>query len=150
MNSDKHHSPETWDSALERALKDLPERQAPPALLSQIMEQVNEHAVERSHQQVWRRRWTWAATCALLLAIAIWFSWLGGKFYETKINPVLDHCIGICRTIFSAIAGSLIGNNIGFGYEASHFTLIAVSLLLLAMYATCVGVGSFVYRVVRR
>ena len=150
MNSNQHKSAENWDAALGRALKDLPERQAPSALLSQVMAQVNAHAVERSNQQVWRRRWTWATTCALLLAIAMWFSWLGGKFYETNINPVLDRCIGICRTVFNALVGSLIGNNSGFGCEVSHFTLLAVSLLLLAMYVTCVGVGSFVYRVVRR
>jgi len=85
-----------------------------------------------------------------MLALVAWLLWLGDKFYEAKINPALDYCLGICRTVFSALAGSLIGSNLGFGTEDYRFTLFAAGLLLLAMYITCVGVGSFVYRVVRR
>jgi hypothetical protein len=152
MKSDQQQSPENWDAVLQRALKNLPERPAPVTLMPRVMAQVQVRAAEKLHQRLWRRRMFWvrATASAMLLATAASLSWLGGKLYETNISPVLDCCVAICRTVFGALAGSLIGNSFSFSTEAYHFTLIAAGLLLLAMYVTCVGVGSFVYRVVRR
>jgi hypothetical protein len=146
MNSNKHQSPENWNTALDRALKNLPERPAPASLLPLVMAQVQERAAEKWH---WRSSafWLGALSGTLLLALV---SWLGSRFYETSINPVLYQGVGACRTVFNALAGSLIGGSLNVSNETFRFTLIAAGLLLLAMYVTCVGVGSFVYRVVRR
>jgi hypothetical protein len=152
MNSDQHQSPENWESALGRALKNLPERGTPSTLLPRVMAQANARGSGKWHQRLWHRWtfWAFAATGALLLALAARIAWLGGRFYETNVNPALDHCVGICRTVFSAVIGSLLGSTFGVGPEAYHFNLLAVCLLLLAMYITCIAVGSFIYQVVRR
>jgi hypothetical protein len=152
MDRKQHQSSENWDAALERALKSLAERQAPATLLPRVMAQVHVRTAEKWDPQPWRRWtfWAWTTTSMLMISLAAWLLWLGGKFYEAKISPALDYGLGICRTVLGALAGSLIGSNFGVGSETYHFTLLAAALLLLAMYVTCVGVGSFVYRVVRR
>jgi hypothetical protein len=149
MNSDKHQSPENWDAALGRALKNLPERQAPATLLPRVMAQAQSRAAEIGHQRLWRRWTFWACATASALLLVLG-AWLGGQFYENKISPVLVSSVDICRTVFHALAGSLIGKSFVLGDEVYHWALIAGGLLLMAMYITCIGVGSFVYRVVRR
>jgi hypothetical protein len=152
MNSNQHRSPENWDAVLGQALKNLPDRPAPSTLLPQVMAQVNARAVEKDRHPLWDHRKLWARTSAsvLLFIMAVWVSWFGFRFYETQVSPLLDHCLGICRTVFSAFAGSLLGSKFGSGIEAYHLALMGAGLLMLAMYATCVCVGSLVYRVVRR
>jgi hypothetical protein len=141
------NSLEKWNAALGRALKGLPERPAPSTLLPGIMVQVRARRTEKSYG---RRFWICAPAGGLLIAIAAWLSWLGGKFYEDSITPLLDHCFRTCQTILSALTGSFIGSNFVLGAGAYHFAVIGAGLLMLAMYATCVCIGSCLYRVVRR
>jgi hypothetical protein len=143
MNFEKHGSPENRDDALIQALRNLPRRPAPATLLPRIMGRVHANGAEK-------RRWAYAPAGTLLVAIAVWLSWLGGKFYEKDLGPLLDYCLAICRTVFGALAGSLIGNRLGFAGESCHIALVAASVLMLAMYAACVFLGSCVYRIVRR
>jgi hypothetical protein len=149
MNSEKHPSTENWDAALGRALNNLPERQAPATLLPRIMARTQAHAAGNRRQRLWKR-WTFWASATASALLLVTGSWLGSQFYENKISPMLAGSVDICRTVFHALAGSLIGSNFGSGAEAYHFALMAGSLFLLIMYITCVGVGSCVYRVVRR
>jgi hypothetical protein len=148
MNSDQHRSLDKWDAEFRRALKNLPEKPAPSELLPRVMGQVRVRAAEKWHGRL--RLWICAPASVLLISIAAWLSWLGGNFYEDSIIPLLDHFSRTCQTIFSALTASLMGNSFGLGAGAYHFALAGAGLLMLAMYATCVGIGSCVYRVVRR
>jgi hypothetical protein len=148
MNSDKHQLPENEDAALSRALKNLPERTAPAALLPRVMLQAQERTDKKWHRRLSPRLTVWSG--ALLLALAGGLSWLCGRFYDANINPVLDHIAGACRTVFSVLVDSLLRGSFGFSEESCRFILIAFSILLPAMYITCIGLGAFVYRVVRR
>jgi hypothetical protein len=152
MNSNQHRSPESWDTVLGQAIKNLPDRPVPSTLLPQVMTQVNARAAEKDRRPLGDRRNLWARASAsvLLFIVAVWVSWFGFGFYETQVSPLLDHGLGIGRTVFSAFAGSLLGSKFGSGIEAYRLALMGAGLLILAMYATCVCVGSLVYRVVRR
>jgi len=80
----------------------------------------------------------------------VWFTVLGSRFYDARMSPALDRGADICRTVFISFASALGGIQIGFDIEACRFILLAVSLLLLGMYVTCIGVGTIIYRTVRR
>jgi hypothetical protein len=152
MNSNHDRSPENWDAVLGQALKNLPDRPAPSTLLPRVMAQVNARAAETGRRPLWdhRKFWTRASASVLLFMVAAWLSWLSCRFYETRVSPLLDHCYSICRTVFSASVGSLVASKFGSGFEVYHLALMWAGLLMLVMYATCVCVGSLVYRVVRR
>jgi hypothetical protein len=146
MNSDKHQLLEERDETLSRALKNLPDRMAPAALLPLVMTQARTnkkwHLPLRLHLTFW--------SGALLLALVAGLSWFFGRFYEANVNPVFDHVVVACRTVFSVLVGALLRSTFGFSAESSRLILPGLCILLSAMYITCVGLGSFVYRVVRR
>jgi hypothetical protein len=155
MNLDKHPSPENWEAALGRALKNLPERQAPAMLMTNVMAQVHARAAQSRQQRSW---WQWpvalrVASAVLLFTLLALLSWLGGHFWETSASPLLNRWLGVTQTVLGSLAGTVdvvCRTKPGFGPEAIRWACVSASLLLLAMYFTCVGVGTFVYRTIRR
>jgi hypothetical protein len=155
MNPDKHQSLDNWEASLGRALKNLPERQAPAALMTNVMARVRARAAERWYQRSW---WQWpvwlrAAAAVLLLALLVLLPLLGGHFWETSASPLLSRWIGAAQTVLGALASVLdavFRTKLGFGQEALRWVFVSASLLLLAMYLTCIGVGTVVYRTVRK
>ncbi|HSW40334.1 MAG TPA: hypothetical protein VLL97_12675 [Acidobacteriota bacterium] len=132
------------DPALERALKSLPDQTAPPALLPRVM---NIACARASRNRALWLQWRWLpATLAAVVAVAL--SRLGERFYETSLAPMLDRGIAIVSNILSALARPVI-ETVPYG-EFNGFVPVAAVLLPVIMYLTCIGLGSFVYRAVRR
>jgi hypothetical protein len=143
---------ENWNETLDRDLKNLPERPAPADLAARVMSQVNAQVSEKRRRHLRLQLPLWLRTTAgvMLLAVIVWLSLIGARFYETRMSPALDRGADICRTVFGSFASALGGIPIGFNVEACRFIFLAVSLLLLGMYVTCIGVGTIIYRTVRR
>ncbi len=148
----QHQPSENWDKALERALKNLPERPAPAGLIPQVMSRVNARFEERWYQRVWWRwpLWLRATSTLLLLVLTVWLPSLGTRYFETKVSPALDHAIDFCWRVFGSFASALGGIPFSFDGEACRIVFLIAGLLLLGMYLTCIGVGTFIYRTVRR
>ena len=155
MNPNEYPSPEPWEAAVDRALKQLPERQAPAALMPAVMARVHARATGKWY---WRSWWQWpvwlrAGSAVLLVALWVLLPLLGGHFWETSVSPFLYRWTSIAQTVLGSLAGTLdavFRAKSGFGQEALRWFFVSVSLLLLAMYFTCVGVGTVVYHTVRK
>jgi len=143
---------ENWDKALNHALKNLPERPAPADLLPQVMARINEGAVEKQNQRLWRLwpLWLRVTVSASSVALMVWLSLLGTRFYEAGLSPALSRIADICRTVFVSLAGSLGGIPFVIDGEVFRILLMIATLYFLGMYLTCIGVGTFIYRTVRR
>jgi hypothetical protein len=143
---------EDWDKALDLALKNLPERPAPAGLVAQVMSRVNANATMKWSRHLWWRWPLWLRLPAgiLLPALIVWLSVLGTRFYETSMSPALSRCVDICRTVFESMTEAFTGIQFGFDGDTYRIIFFAVSLFMLGMYLTCIGVGTFIYRTVRR
>jgi len=148
----QHQQLENWDKELDRALKNLPEQQAPAGLVPSVMSQLNARIEEKWYRRLWWRwpLWLRAASSILMLALAVWLPSLGSRYYETSMIPALDRGISVCKTVFGPVAGALGVIPSGFDGDACRIVLLAAGLLLLMMYLTCIGVGTLIYRTVRR
>lgn len=152
MDKDPRQTTNNWEETLSRALQNLPERKAPPNLLPQVMARVRAHAAEKESGKSWLQRPLWLRVTAsvLLSAPMLWFFFLGNRFYETDLSPALNRSAAISRTVLGALASALGGTHIVIDADICHTILLAGSLILISMYLTCIGVGSFIYRTVRR
>ena len=143
---------ENWDKALDRALKNLPEQPAPAGLIPFVISQLNARIEEKWYQRLWWRwpLWLRATSSILSLSLTVWLLLLGSRYYETSMIPALDRGINVCKTVFSSVASALGGIPCGFDSEVCRIVFLAAGLLLLVMYLTCIGVGTIIYRTVRR
>jgi hypothetical protein len=148
----QHQQLENWDKALDQALKNLPEQPAPADLIPCVISQLNARIEEKWYQRLWWRwpLWLRATSSMLLLALAVWLPSLGSRYYETNMIPALDRSINVCKTVFSSVATALGGIPFGFDDEVCRIVFLTASLLLIVMYLTCIGVGTIIYRTVRR
>jgi hypothetical protein len=155
MNPDNNPTPEQWETALDRALKKLPECQAPAALMPAVMKQIRARAVEPQSQRSW---WQWplALRIASGVALTVLLAGLvlfGGHFWETSASPLLNRSIEVAQTITGSLAGGMAAVfrvQPDFGTGTLRLAFVAVGLLLLVMYLTCIGIGTFVYKTVRK
>ena len=147
-----HQQLENWDKALDRALKNLPEQTAPVDLIGHVMSQVNARIEEKWYQRLWWRwpLWLRATSSILLLALTVWLPSLGSQYYETNMFPALDRGINVCLMVLGSFKNALGGIPFGFDGEVCRIVFLTASLLLLVMYLTCIGVGTIIYRTVRR
>jgi hypothetical protein len=155
MHHDQHPSPERWEAALERALKNLPELEAPPTLMTNVMAQIRARAAQPWYRQTW---WRWpmllrVASAVAVLALLVLLPWFGGHCWETSVSPWLNRWHDVAQTVLGSLANAgeaMFHTWSGFGPGMLRWVLPFISLLLLAMYLACVGIGTFVYRTVRR
>jgi hypothetical protein len=152
MNKDPRQATKTWEETLSRALQSLPERPAPPDLLPQVMARVRAGAAGNESGKSWLQRALWLRVAASLLLSApmLWVFFLGNRFYETDLSPALNRSAAISRTVLGAIASALGGTHIVIDADVCRTILLAGGLILISMYLTCIGVGTFIYRTVRR
>jgi hypothetical protein len=131
------------DADLRQALRSLPELKAPPVLLPRVMDMAYGRVGLKSG--FWHRwRWLTGTAAAIMTAAIFWRVW---QFYETSLVPIVEFMAGVCHTIVVALSGPLIG--IGPDGELNGIIFMAAGLLLI-MYFTCIGLGTFVYRAIRR
>jgi hypothetical protein len=155
MNPDDNQSPEQWEAALDRALKKLPDRQAPAALMPAVMKQIRASAIEAQPPRSW---WQWPlalriASTAALITLLAGLVLFGGHFWENSASPLLNRSIEVGQTIMGSLANGMAAVfrvQPDFGTGTLRLAFVAVGLLLLAMYLTCIGIGTFVYKTVRK
>lgn len=154
MNKERNQPQDNWNETLSRALRSLPERPAPEALLPRVMEQVrareNARVSDTPYRLFWQRwpAWLRVTASALLAVLAAWIYSFVIRFYETDVSSALDRGSAICQTVLCSFAQTLGGTWLGI--DLCRIILPAAGLLMLGMYITCIGVGTVLYRAVRR
>jgi hypothetical protein len=155
MNSDKQPAPQDWEAALGRALKNLPERPAPDTLMPNVMARIRARAAQPWYRQSW---WHWPAAlrvasatvaCAVLALLPL----AGGHFWETSASPLLNRWLDVAQTVQRALviaADAVFPASWSLGPETLRWLIVFAGLLLTAMYLTCIGIGTVVYRTVRK
>lgn len=148
----QNYQDECWNKVLDRALKDLPERQAPADLIAQVMSSLNTQTSRGWYKYLcWQwPLWSRITAGVLLPVLVVWVFLLGTRFYETRIGPVLVRSSEICRIVLDSVTVALGGILGGLHGVTLHIIFLVISLVLLGMYLTCIGVGTFIYRTVRR
>ena len=143
---------EGWNQKLDIALKNLPERSAPADLLPQVMAKIQAQRDGNKPWLLWRHwpLWLRISSAALVLTFVILLSLVGIRLYESSVIPAFTLVVHTCKTVFDTIAGIFIDNRTGIGRTVFQYILPAVSFLLLGMYLTFIGLGTFLYRTVRR
>jgi hypothetical protein len=148
----QNHSLEQWNRRLDLALKNLPERPAPADLFPQVMAKVQARKEEKQEKRPWRAwpQWLRVTTAALALLLMGYLSVLGFQLYETRVIPVFSQIAQAFLTTCASLSGICSELRETLGSKALHYVLLTVSLLLFGMYLTCLGLGTFIYRTVRR
>jgi len=156
MNSNLPRSPESWEAALSRALKHLPDRPAPVALLAAVMAQIRlREALQFPPDHSWWRwpLWLRVASAVGLAALLTALALLGGHLWQNSVNPQLHQWTAAGQTVLTSLASAveaIFRIQPGTGHTLLRWIVVSGSLLLLATYFTCVGLGTFIYRTVRR
>lgn len=155
MNSPQPPPLENWEAVLDRAIKKLPERQAPASLMPVVMARIQSRSALPWHRLPWLQ-WPLALRAASAVAMGVLLAvllGLAGQFWKADVSPWLDpwrHLAQTVCTAFAAALDSILGVQPGAGCGAVRLVLLVVGLLLFAMYLTCIGVGTVVYRTVRK
>ena len=155
LNSKPPQPPENWEAALSRALKQLPERPAPAALLPSVMAQIRTR--ESGQLAPDRSWWQWplwlrvvsAVGFAVVLALLFQYS---DACWQESVKPWLQQWSVAGQTVLTSLAGAteaIFRTRTGSGLEVLRWVVLGLSLVLLAMYFACIGVGTFIYRTVR-
>jgi hypothetical protein len=156
MNSNPPPTPDNWEAALGRALKNLPERQAPSALLPSVMAQIQaREALQCPPDRSWWRwpLWLRVASAAGFIALLALLFLLGGHFWENSVIPLLHHWTAAAQAVLTSLASAaeaVFRTGAGTGRALLRWIFVFFSLLLLASYFTCIGVGTFIYRTIRK
>jgi hypothetical protein len=156
MSSNPHQPPENWEAALGRALKNLPERPAPAALLPSVMAQIRaREAAQLAPDRSWWRwpLWLRVASAVAFIALMALLVCLGGHFWENSLLPLLQHWSATAQTVLASLgsaAEAIFRTGSGSGQAMLRWVFVGFSLILLATYFTCIGLGTFIYRTVRK
>ena len=141
-----------WQRNLDHALKHLPEKAAPANLLPNVIAEIQARETRNVFGQPFAFRQPWlrvsAAVLALSLMTAIFFA--AGRVYENEIIPAFRLFDSACRTVLGSLVDVLAAFSFGIGEETLRFLFPVLICVMLAMYLTCIGVGTFIYRTVRR
>jgi len=148
----QNKSMENWNKQLDLALKNLPERFAPADFMLQVMAKIQSQDAKKLKKQSWRQYplWLRIASTSSVAVLIVLLSVMGIRLYETNVIPALSLFVQLFKTVLSALAGVLLENKTVFGIELFQYILPAISFLILGMYLTCIGAGTFLYRTVRR
>jgi hypothetical protein len=154
MKSDgkTNRSQHTWEAVLSHALKNLPEKNAPADLRTQVMRRIHAQSVIAAQPRLW---WCWPLwiripATALSMALVVAFLFLAYRVYAISIMPTLHYTFEACRTVLDALTGGLVGTHIDIESNYVQYSLLASSILLAVIYAIGISIGNFIYRTVRR
>lgn len=142
----------SWEEQLDRALKNLPEMTAPTNLTANVMAAIKKRETEKSPNLPFPFGHSWLRVTAVVLAfsLAAYLFFIGQRIYENAIRPAFTLAGSVCRTVIGSFADIPAQIPLAIGDGALPFLLPILICLMLAMYLTCIGVGTFIYRTVRR
>jgi hypothetical protein len=142
----------TWEQHLDHALKNLQEKTAPSDLLPNVMTAIQAREAGKGFRQPFAFRPLWLRVTAAILALSFIATlfFLAGKVYEEDIDPAFRIINSACRTVLGSLADILTAFPFGIGDDILRFLFPVLICLMLTMYLTCIGVGTFIYRTVRR
>lgn len=143
---------DNWQQQLDRALKHLPEKPAPANLLPNVIAEIQTRETRRGVGQPFYFRHPWLRVSAALLALSLMTAlfFAAGRVYENDIIPAFRLVDSACRTVLGSLTDVLAAFSFGIGEETLRFLFPVLICVMLAMYLTCIGVGTFLYRTVRR
>lgn len=139
-----------WQQRLDLALKNLPEKTAPTHLLPNVMAKIRTTEAEKAFNRPYLSRLSRLRMSAAILALSMmaYLSFVGERIYENDIIPAFELAGRVCRTVLGSLAD--IPAAFAIGDETLRFLVPVLICLMLTMYLTCIGVGTFIYRTVRR
>lgn len=152
IDNDKDQRWNSWQEHLDRALKNLPEKTAPSNLIPNVMAEIRtgETGISLIRPFPYGHSELRFSAVILALSLAAYLSFIGGRIYENAVAPALRFASSICRTVLGSLADILGEIPFGIGDEVPRFLFPVLICVMLAMYLTCIGVGTFIYRTVRR
>lgn len=155
MNSKPQPPREDWDARLDRALKNLPDREAPPSLIPNVMARLQAQREVPWHQKSW---WEWPAALRIgslagSLAMLLGLLWATGRLkgielgtqlsaWNTELQPTLGYLGKALDSVAQAGAALPAGG--------VHIAILCAAALLTAMYLTCIGLGTVAFQFARR
>jgi hypothetical protein len=151
MNPSRHSPEENWEAWLDRRLRELPDRPAPASLAPRVLAAV----AARAHCPWYRRPWLeWPRAAQVVSLVAVSFM-LGSLTYallhlgELPGPETWSRRLEVWLAPLEAVWAALV--TIGDGLrrllpEVSGKVWLALGGVVALMYATCLGVGTLLYR----
>jgi len=142
-----------WESRLDCALKNLPDRQAPATLVPRVLQAIQ----ARARLPWWRRTWWNWPPAAQIFSLLICSAILGGVVLlceQSSLSPVIEATSAWVSDLFAPLAplwhclGSLSGALVLVAHKLGTLVFLIGALLCLGMYLSCVGLGTLCYRLV--
>ncbi len=146
------HTDNQWEEVLDRELKTLPDRQAPSTLLPRVMAAVQ----AKARLPWWRRAWrTWPPAAQILslllfsglLGLVTWVAMHGwsaeSAAHATRLLSDWTAPISRFWSCLTALANALVLVS----KTANGYALLGAGIFCMAMYLSCVGLGTVFYRV---
>lgn len=151
-NDHKTQQWDSWQADLDRALKNLPEKTAPSNLLPNVMAEIRKREVGKGFRHSFHFGYSWlrASVAVFALSLITYLSFIGGRVYDNHIAPAVNLAGGTFRTLLGSLADLLSEIPFAAGDEVLRFLIPGLIFVMLAMYLACIGVGTFIYRTVRR
>ncbi len=151
MNPHDRQPDSDWEKLLDRQLRALPDRRAPDTLLPRVMAALRVRALPW-YQRTW---WTWPRPlqCLSLLLVSVvlgvitWLALHAGDVALTgQVGRQLGNWFAPVAALWTAV-GVLV-NALGAVIRSlGTLNLCLAGAVLLAMYLSCVGLGTVFYRV---
>ena len=149
------HLPDDWEQDLDRQLRALPEVPAPASLIPRVLAGV----AARARLPWWRRTWwtwpVWAQVVSLLVISTV----LGALTYAVRQAPGLPGMANLtkslggwlapCEALGNCALALLNGLRLALG-QAAQVALLGVALFAIALYLSCLGLGTACYRLADR
>jgi hypothetical protein len=142
---------EEWERLLDEELRQLPERPAPDSLIPRVMKAVEAKAAKPWWQKAW---WLWPPRVQVL-SILLVTSVLGAAIHFIPDLPTLATSSPAARRFadlleylkpVAEVLAAILNAFVLLLKQVGKWTLVALVGLAVAMYLSCIGLGTVIYR----
>ena len=146
---------ENWEKQLHRELQKLPDLEAPPTLIPNVLNRLKLQQQSAWYQLSWME-WPLAlrlASGALASVIVGLLAWGAGAFGELGLSQQLVAGYSELKTVTGSFLSSCmeaVGVSTGFWSNYGQTILLTAATLLFATYLTCVAAGTALYQLAWR
>jgi len=152
MRLEPHEQLQDWEDALDKELRQLPDAQAPDTLIPRVMAIVRAKAKLPWWRQTW---WHWPPAAQVLvllsfLGLVIGLSYYGPQAWEALAASSLGHTVAGWLQVFTPLVDGLTALVNAFALilrQTGKLALILAAAVCLALYVSCLGLGTMMYRV---
>jgi hypothetical protein len=152
MRQEPHQHPQGWEDALTEELRRLPDVEAPETLIPRVMALIRAKARLPWWRQTW---WHWPPAAQLFvllsfLGLVIGLSCYGPQAWDALAASPLGQAVAGWLQALAPLADGLSALVNAFALiirQTGTLALILTAVVCLAMYLSCLGLGTMMYRV---